>query len=50
MLEIKFVRQNLSEVQKSLSTRGNTADLETFMTCDAKRRETLQEIEELAPP
>ncbi|QTA90067.1 serine--tRNA ligase [Desulfonema magnum] len=47
MLEIKFVRQNLSEVQKSLSTRGDTADLETFKTCDAKRREILQEIEDL---
>ncbi|MDM8552882.1 serine--tRNA ligase [Desulfobacterales bacterium HSG2] len=47
MLEIKFVRQNLSEVEKSLSTRGDTADLETFKNCDAARRKTLLEIEDL---
>jgi len=47
MLDIKFVRQNLEEVQKSLSTRGGSANLEKFMECDAKRREILQEIESL---
>lgn len=47
MLEIKFVRQNLSEVQKALSTRGDTANLETFISCDEKRRQVLLEIEEL---
>lgn len=47
MLEIKFVRQNLSEVQESLSRRGETADLETFRDCDARRRTILLEIEEL---
>ncbi len=47
MLEIKFVRQNLSEVQKSLSTRGDTADIETFRDSDAKRRKTLLEVEDL---
>ncbi len=47
MLEIKFVRQNLSKVQKALSMRGETADFETFKDCDAKRRSILLEIEEL---
>ncbi len=47
MLEIKFVRQNLPEVQKALSTRGDTANLDTFISCDAKRREILIEIEDL---
>jgi len=47
MLDIKFIRQNLEEVQKALSTRGGAANLEKFTECDAKRREMLQEIEEL---
>jgi seryl-tRNA synthetase len=47
MLEIKFVRQNFSEIQKALSARGETADLETFKDGDAKRRGILLEIEEL---
>ncbi len=47
MLEIKFVRQNLSEVQQMLSRRGDTADLDTFRDCDEKRREILFEIEDL---
>ena len=47
MLEIKFVRQNLSEVQKALSARGETADLETFKNCDIQRKGILLEIEDL---
>jgi seryl-tRNA synthetase len=47
MLEIKFVRQNLSDVQKALSTRGDTANLQNFEKCEAKRRELLLEIEDL---
>jgi len=47
MLEIKFVRQNLSEVQQMLSRRGDTADLDTFRDCEEKRREALLEIEDL---
>jgi seryl-tRNA synthetase len=47
MLEIKFVRQNFSEIQKALTARGETADLETFKGCDTKRREILLEIEDL---
>jgi seryl-tRNA synthetase len=47
MLEIKFVRQNLPEIEKALSRRGETADLKTFKQCDAKRKTILLEIENL---
>ena len=47
MLEIKFVRQNLAAVEAALATRGQSADLETFKTVDARHRKILQEIEEL---
>ena len=47
MLEIKFIRQNLSEVQNALEKRGTAADLETFQACDERRREALKESETL---
>jgi seryl-tRNA synthetase len=47
MLEIKFVRQNLETVQKALETRGQSADLDAFKTCDDERRAVLQELEAL---
>jgi len=47
MLEIKFVRQNLSEVQQALSFRGDKFDLSPFEKTDAKRREILLEIDKL---
>jgi len=47
MLEIKFVRQNFSDVQKAISARGETAGINTFTDCDARRREILFEIEKL---
>ena len=47
MLEIKFVRQNVSKVQKALLMRGETVDIETFLNYDDKRRAVLLEIEEL---
>ncbi|MEE4356307.1 MAG: serine--tRNA ligase [Desulfococcaceae bacterium] len=47
MLEIKFVRQNLSEVRKALAKRGDTANLDNFQKCEEQRREVLQEIEGL---
>jgi seryl-tRNA synthetase len=47
MLEIKFVSQNLPEIEKALSRRGETVDLETFKQCDAKRKTILLEIENL---
>jgi seryl-tRNA synthetase len=47
MLEIKFVRQKIAEVEKALSARGATADLDLFKKCDDRRRNVLAEIEEL---
>ena len=47
MLEIKYVRQNLSEVFNALEKRGDTADLDTFQATEADRRGILGEIEEL---
>jgi seryl-tRNA synthetase len=47
MLEIKFVRQNLETIQKALKTRGQSADLDAFKTCDDERRAILQELEAL---
>lgn len=47
MLEIKFVRQNLETVEKALQTRGQSADLDAFKTCDDERRAILQELEAL---
>ncbi len=47
MLEIKFVRQNLEEIETSLANRGETADLETFKECDIQRKSLLLEIESL---
>ena len=47
MLEIKFVRQNLNAVQKAMASRGQSADLDAFTTCDDERRTILQELEAL---
>jgi seryl-tRNA synthetase len=47
MLEIKFVRQNLSDVQEALDARGQRADLNGFQKCDEDRRIILQKIETL---
>ncbi|MCD6586094.1 MAG: serine--tRNA ligase [Desulfobacteraceae bacterium] len=47
MLEIKYVRQNLSQVYNSLEKRGDTAGLDTFQAAEAARREILGEIETL---
>jgi seryl-tRNA synthetase len=47
MLEIKYVRQNISEVHQSLEKRGDTAALDIFQSEDEKRRGILSEIDEL---
>ncbi|MGM0452290.1 MAG: serine--tRNA ligase [Thermodesulfobacteriota bacterium] len=47
MLEIKYVRQHLSEVRDALNRRGDAADLDTFEAADAERRRLLNEIEQL---
>ena len=47
MIDIKFVRQNLKQIEKSLENRGETADLESFIHCDSQRKSLLLEIEDL---
>ena len=47
MLEIKFVSQNLSTVEKALGARGHQVDLAAFKKYDDERRVVLQEIETL---
>jgi len=47
MLELKFVRQNLDMVQKSILKRCKRADIEGFKIYDTKARAILAEIEEL---
>ncbi len=45
MLEIKYLRQNLSAVQEAFKARGYQADLDAFQKWDGDRRAILQEIE-----
>jgi seryl-tRNA synthetase len=47
MLEIKFVRQNLSALREALAARAHHAELDTFEKSDDERRTILQEIESL---
>jgi seryl-tRNA synthetase len=47
MLEIKYLRQNLSMVKEALAARGHMADLDAFQKSDDDRRAVLQEIESL---
>ncbi len=47
MLEIKYVRKNLSIIQDNLANRNDSVDLETFKRCESERRSILLELEEL---
>ena len=47
MLDLKFVRQNLSLVKESMRKRGQTDVLDQFSESDEKRRAILQEVETL---
>jgi len=47
MLEIKYVRENLSAVLEALEKRGELLDLDAFKAADTRRREILSEIEGL---
>ncbi|MGB5618760.1 MAG: serine--tRNA ligase [Desulfobacterales bacterium] len=47
MLEIKFVRQNLSNVKRALEARHSELDISAFQTADDLRRGVLVELEEL---
>ncbi len=47
MLDIKFLRTHLTEVQNALTTRGDTTHLNTFIELDNRRRQVLVEVENL---
>jgi seryl-tRNA synthetase len=47
MLEIKFVRQNLSLIKKMLHDRATNVDMDAFAACDASQRDHLAKIEAL---
>jgi seryl-tRNA synthetase len=47
MLDLKFLRDNLDEVERRLTTRGGVIDLGAFRDLDASRRTLLSEAETL---
>ena len=47
MLEAKYIRDHLEEVQNRLSTRGQRISLDQFVAIDGERRRALQEWERL---
>jgi len=47
MLDVKFLRENLEEVERRLKTRGGAIDLSGFRQLDAQRRKLLTEAESL---
>ena len=47
MLDIRYIRENLEEVEARLKTRGEAIDLGQFRELDRQRREILQEGEPL---
>ena len=47
MLDLKFLRDNLDEVERRLGTRGDAVDLGSFRQLDGRRRELLGEAETL---
>ncbi len=47
MLDIKFVRENIAEVERRLATRGGSLDLSNLKALDEKRRSLLMETEAL---
>ncbi|TYT76133.1 serine--tRNA ligase [Desulfobotulus mexicanus] len=47
MLEIKFLRQNLSEIRAGLAKRGAESTLDSFSETETRRREILARLETL---
>ena len=47
MLDIKLVRDNSERVEMALRNRNSSIELGTFLADDAKRRELLQQVEQL---
>jgi seryl-tRNA synthetase len=47
MLEAKYIRDHLGEVQERLALRGQTINLDQFVLIDGERRKTIQDWEKL---
>ena len=47
MLDIKFIRENINRVKKSIKDRGMDVDIEKLLKIDEKRRTQIQKVEEL---
>ncbi len=47
MLDIKFVRENLSAVEEAMAHRNTSFDSQAFLDLDARRREAIQQEEAL---
>ncbi|MFY9397819.1 MAG: serine--tRNA ligase [Desulfomonilia bacterium] len=47
MLDIKFIRQNIDLVKSALENRGAAVSLDELLEADARRRELIQEADEL---
>nr|WP_320114327.1 serine--tRNA ligase [uncultured Desulfuromonas sp.] len=47
MLDIRFIRENLEQVEQRLATRGSEIRLDEFRQLDTQRRELLGEVETL---
>ncbi|MCK5542710.1 MAG: serine--tRNA ligase [Desulfobacterales bacterium] len=47
MLDLKYVRENLQEVEKAVEKRGGKADFAWFSKIEIRRRDILQKIETL---
>lgn len=50
MLEIKFVRQNLSAVREAMQKRNTDVDLDSFAQSEDLRKGSLTEIETFKIP
>ena len=47
MLDLKYVRENISAVQENLNRRHTTGDLDSFVKFYDERREVIQQVEQL---
>ncbi len=47
MLDLRFVREHIDEVQEALQKRGLEISLEEFIAKDQERRATLARLDEL---
>ena len=47
MLDIKFIRENRDTVERMLEQRGYDMELQTILSLDQQRRESIQEVEAL---